>query len=75
MTRYDDTTGPAPGTLVANCNEFSACCGSVGLVIDENRSTLAALVYFFVDQKMRPERWVYWRHLCDVEDVDDAQLT
>jgi hypothetical protein len=74
MTRYDDTTGPAPGALVVNCNEFSACCGSVGLVIDENRSSLAALVYFF-DRKMRPERWIYWRHLCDVEDGDDAQFT
>ena len=74
MTRYDDTTGPGLGALVVNCNEFSACCGSVGLVLEENAYTLCSLVWFF-DRRMRPERWVYWRHLCDAEDIDNAQFT
>lgn len=74
MTRYDVTTGPAPGVLVVNCNEFSAVCGSVGLVLEENAYTLCALVWFF-DRCPRPERWVYWRHLRDAEVGDDEQFT
>ena len=74
MTRYDDTAGPAPGVLVVNCNEVSALGGSVGLVLEENVWTRCSLVWFF-DRRVRPERWVYWRHLCDVEVGDDAQFT
>jgi len=70
MTRYDDTTAPGCGALVVNCNEFSAVCGSVGLVLEENPYTLCSLVWFF--GRARPERWVYWRHLCGVEGIDDA---